>query len=68
VVFLKKDKTAKMQKVETGISDKGFIEIKEGLEEGQTVISGTYQAVSKLLHDGAQIKVDTTGFAGKFKK
>jgi len=60
VVFLNDKGKAKMIKVKTGISDKGYIEIIEGLKEGDEVISGSFMAVSKLLKDGSPIKVDTT--------
>ncbi len=66
VVFLKNDNNAKMVKVETGISDNGFIEIMEGLKEDDEIISGSFQAVSKLLKDGALIKIDTV--SKKFNK
>jgi HlyD family secretion protein len=49
---------AKMLKVKTGISDRGFIEIIEGLSEGEEIISGNFMAVSKLLKDGTKIRVD----------
>ncbi|MCX7909911.1 MAG: efflux RND transporter periplasmic adaptor subunit [Ignavibacteria bacterium] len=67
VVFLNEKGKAKMVKVKTGISDKGFIEIIEGLQEGQEVISGSFMAVSKLLKDGSPIKVDTTKYVFKKK-
>jgi len=60
VVFINDKGKAKMVQVKTGISDKGYIEIIEGLNEGQEVISGSFMAVSKLLKDGSPIKVDTT--------
>lgn len=60
VVFLNDKGKAKMVKVKTGISDKGYIEIIEGLKEGDEVISGSFMAISKLLKDGSPIKVDTT--------
>jgi HlyD family secretion protein len=47
---------AKLQEVKTGIQDNTFIEIKEGLEEGQEVITGPYRAVSKRLKDGDMVK------------
>ncbi|HOK13497.1 MAG TPA: efflux RND transporter periplasmic adaptor subunit, partial [Candidatus Kapabacteria bacterium] len=53
IVFILEGDKAKMRKVETGISDKGYIEIISGLSLGEKVISGSYQAVSKLLTDGA---------------
>jgi HlyD family secretion protein len=59
IVFILEGDKAKMRKVETGISDKGYIEIISGLSLGEKVISGSYQAVSKLLTDGAKVKVDT---------
>jgi HlyD family secretion protein len=67
VVFIKDGNKVKKKEVKTGISDKGYIEITEGLEEGQTIVSGSYQAVSKQLHDGAEIKVDTSAAKNKFK-
>lgn len=59
VVFLKKDDKVKLVNVKTGISDKGFIEIIEGLNEGDEIVSGNYLAVSRLLQDGSLIRVDT---------
>ncbi len=58
VVFLNDNGKAKMVQVKTGISDKGYIEIIEGLQEGQEVVSGSFMAVSKQLKDGSQIKVN----------
>jgi HlyD family secretion protein len=58
VVFKKSGMKAKMLKVKTGISDRGFIEIIEGLSEGEEIISGNFMAVSKLLKDGTKIRVD----------
>ena len=66
VVFVLEGNKAKMKTVETGISDKGYIEIISGLKLGEKVISGSYQAVSKQLNDGSNVKVDTT--SGKFPK
>ena len=52
VVFLYKEGKASMQKVKTGIQDNMYIQIKDGLEEGQEVIVGPYRAVSEKLKDG----------------
>jgi HlyD family secretion protein len=58
-VFLYDNGKAKMQAVKTGIQDNTYIEIKEGLEPGQEVITGPYRAVSKRLkNDDAVNKVD----------
>ncbi|MBX3044674.1 MAG: efflux RND transporter periplasmic adaptor subunit [Candidatus Kapabacteria bacterium] len=59
VVFVNNNSTAKMVQVETGISDKGFIEITSGLSDSDEIISGSYLAVSKDLTDGAKITIDT---------
>ncbi len=69
IVFVKDGNKAKIRKVETGISDKGFMEIKSGLKKGETIISGGYSAVSKELKDGSSIQVDTASSKfNKFKK
>lgn len=61
VVFLKDGDKAKLQKVKVGISDRGFIEVLEGLEENQEIISGPYAAVSKDLNDGTLIRTEEQG-------
>lgn len=58
VVFtMQPDGTAKKQKVKTDIQDINFIEITSGLTEGQQVITGPYDAVSKTLKNGDKVKV-----------
>ncbi|HEY1056680.1 MAG TPA: efflux transporter periplasmic adaptor subunit, partial [Emticicia sp.] len=44
----------KMREVKTGITDTaaGTIEIKDGLKEGEEIVSGPFIAVSKKLKDG----------------
>jgi HlyD family secretion protein len=52
VVFLLEGNQVKKVKVETGISDDTYIEIKSGLSGGEEVVSGPYRAISKELeHD-----------------
>ena len=55
-VFLYVDGIAKMQEVKTGIQNNTFIEITEGLEDGQEVIVAPYRAVSKKLKNGDEVK------------
>jgi HlyD family secretion protein len=55
-VFLMVDGKAKMVNVKTGIQDNNYIEIKEGVNENQEVISAPYGTVSKLLKDGMEVK------------
>jgi HlyD family secretion protein len=58
VVFLKDGNKAKMVKVTTGIADDTSMEIKNGLKEGDEVISGSYSAISRKLKDGAKVTID----------
>lgn len=58
VVFIKNGETVKMQKVETGIADNTFIEIKSGLKPGDEVVSGSYTAISRRLKDGAKVAIE----------
>lgn len=60
VVFLYNDGTAKMVEVKRGISDNSYVEIIEGLNEGNMVISGSYKAISRELEDGSKVKIETT--------
>ena len=55
-VFLLVDGKAKMVKVKTGIQDNNYIEIKEGVKDGDELISGPYGAVSKVLKEGSEVK------------
>jgi HlyD family secretion protein len=58
VVFvLQKDGTVKRVRVRTDIQDINFIEIVDGLNEGDEVITGPYTTVSKLLRNGQKVKV-----------
>lgn len=50
--------TVQSRIVETGISDAGFIEIKEGLKNGERIVTSPYQAISKLLKNGASIRLE----------
>ena len=58
VVFVKNGETVKMQKVETGIADTTFIEIRTGLKAGDEVVSGSYTAISRRLKDGAKVEIE----------
>jgi HlyD family secretion protein len=57
VVFVRKGDKAEMRKVKTGISDFENIEIKEGLKEGEEVVSGPFLIVSKRLKNGDLVAV-----------
>jgi HlyD family secretion protein len=58
VVFvLQKDGTVKRVKVRTDIQDINYIEVVDGLKEGDEVVTGPYTTVSKLLRNGMKVKV-----------
>lgn len=57
VVFIVKDGKAVMKKVKTGIQDNTYIEILEGIETGDEIITSPYAAISKKLKDGDQVEV-----------
>ncbi|NBD38971.1 MAG: efflux RND transporter periplasmic adaptor subunit [Verrucomicrobia bacterium] len=65
VVFVAADGRAELRRVETGIADRDFIEIKEGLAEGDRVITGSYRALTRELEDGSVIRERKRGESGQ---
>ena len=61
VVFVKVGDKVKMQKVETGIADNTFIEIKSGVKSGDEIVSGSYTVISRRLKDGAKVQIEKRG-------
>lgn len=57
VFVVQPDGKVKKQKVKSDIQDINYIEITDGLKEGQEVVSGPYDAVSKTLKNGDKVKV-----------
>ena len=57
VFVVQKDGKVKRVKVKTDIQDINYIEIKEGLAEGDEVVTGPFNAISKTLKDGTAVKV-----------
>ena len=58
VVFIvQPDNTVRKQTVKTSIQDINDIEITEGLKEGDEVVTGPYEVVSKTLKNKAKVKV-----------
>ncbi|HET9056845.1 MAG TPA: efflux RND transporter periplasmic adaptor subunit [Chitinophagaceae bacterium] len=51
------DGTVKKVKIKTAIQDNEYIEVVEGLKEGDEVISAPYNAIAKTLKDGQKVKV-----------
>lgn len=56
-VYVKDGEVAKLRMVKTGIQDDSNIEIISGLKEGETVITGPYNTVTKLLKQGDKVEV-----------
>lgn len=59
VVFLLDGERAKMVPVKRGVSDDTYVEITEGLQEGQEVVSGGYKAIIRELEDGKKVRKGT---------
>lgn len=58
VVFvLQKDGKVKKVKVKTDIQDISYIEVTEGVKEGDEVVAAPYNVISKTLKDGMLVKV-----------
>lgn len=58
VVFIVNDESkAEVVKVKTGIQDNTYIQILEGLEEDQEIITAPYNAISKKLKSDAAVEV-----------
>ena len=58
VVFvIKKDNTIEKRIVTTGIQDINYFEIKSGLQEGEQVVTGPFDAVSKSLKSGTKVNI-----------
>jgi len=61
VVFVKTGDKVRMQKVETGIADSTYIEIKNGIKPGDEVVAGSYTAISRKLKEGAKVTIEKQG-------
>ncbi|MCE7934038.1 MAG: efflux RND transporter periplasmic adaptor subunit [Chlorobi bacterium CHB2] len=58
MVFVKSGDTVVARKVEYGIRDDQYYEIKSGLKEGEEVVSGGYKAISKDLENGSKVRIE----------
>jgi len=55
-VFVVEGKRARFRKVKTGTTDNTHIVVLSGLKAGESVVSGSYGAISRELHDGSAVK------------
>jgi HlyD family secretion protein len=58
IVFVRQGNVVKERRVETGVSDNTYVEIKKGVKVGEEVVSGSYAAISRTLKDGSKILVE----------
>ena len=58
VVFVIEDDIAVMRKVKTGITGESKIEILEGVQPGEMIVTGSYRVLSKTLQDGDIVKIE----------
>ncbi len=65
IVFVLGSEFVKMKPVKRGISDDSYVEIIEGVDEGQEVVSGSYKAINRELEDGRKIKKGDPNNEGK---
>lgn len=56
-VFVVDGDKASIREVKTGVQDNTYIEILEGINDGDEIITGPYRVVSKSLRNGDAIKV-----------
>lgn len=59
-VFVKEGEQAKLRVIKTGIQDDSKIEIISGLSDGETVITGPYNTVTKTLKNGDKVALEAT--------
>lgn len=61
-IFVVENGVAHARQVQTGIQSDSHIEILDGLAVGESVVTGSYRAISRELRDGAKV---TEGAPGK---
>jgi HlyD family secretion protein len=59
IVFVEEEGLTSVKKVETGIQDSEYIEVIDGLTEGERVVVAPYRAISKKLSPGDELEVVT---------
>ena len=56
-VYVLNGERVRFRPVEVGIAGDNYFEVLSGLEEGETVVSGSYQAIREL-EDGALVRIE----------
>jgi HlyD family secretion protein len=57
VYVVEEDGVVRFTPVEIGVTGDNYFEVLDGLEEGQTVVSGSYQAIREL-RDGTSVEIE----------
>jgi len=60
IVFCIENGHAVAKQVKTGIQSQDLIEITDGLREGDTIVTGSYRAISKDLENGAAVTINNS--------
>lgn len=68
VVWVVQDGKAQPRAVSTGIQSEDAIEVKTGLKEGETVVSGSYRAISRDLENDMAVTIKKPGEGDSDKK
>jgi HlyD family secretion protein len=58
-VFVHRDGVVHLTKVKTGIQDEKYIQILDGLQDNEEVVTGPYSAISRTLKKGAKVSITT---------
>jgi len=69
VIFILNESTnqAEVRVVETGIQDDKFIQVKSGINDGEQIITGPYEQVSRKLKTGDKVKIKSEENEGEEK-
>jgi len=60
IVFCVENGRAVAKQVKTGIQSQDLIEITDGLREGDTIVTGSYRAISKDLENGSTVTINNS--------
>ncbi len=63
-----KNGIVKLTDVVPGIDDAEYIEIKKGISEGETIVTGPYDVITKKLRDSMKVELLKKGFKKKSNK
>ncbi len=68
IVFVVQNNSVKTKEVKRGISNDEHVEITNGLNENEEIVSGSFKAINRELEDGSKIKIDNEKKKNKKKE